>query len=294
MTPLVRLHYISAKYPTAPQRGTIVLLHGFPQTSYQYRYVITPLAKAGYHVICPDTRGAGASSHPPSGYSKSELAGDLRILLYDHEKIQGKVHVVGQDIGGMLAHAFAARFPEHIATVSIGECPLPGTEPFEASKHSPLLYHFDFQTVPDLPELLISGRERIYLKHFYDRAAYNPQAISQHDIDVYAESYSQPGAMRCGFELYRTFEEDSQYNRKIVRTRGKNKVAVMALYGEFSFCAEYVKQMLEEVYVGPVEVGMVRNASHWTTEENPDEFVDKVLGFIGKHKTNSCSQEVGF
>lgn len=177
--------------------------------------------------------------------------------------MRGKVHVVGQDIGGMIAHAFATGYPEHTASVAIGECPLPGTTAFEASKNSALMYHFSFQNVPDLPETLVTGKERVYLKHFYYRAAYNPSAITEEDVDVYAAAYTQPGGLRCGFELYRAFEEDVKYNKDIVQKKGKCKVPVLALFGEYSFCKDYCKEMLQEVYQGPVQVCVVKNAGHW-------------------------------
>lgn len=85
----------------------------------------------------------------------------------------------------------------------------------------------------------MTGREGCYLKHFYDRAAYNPSAISEEDLKVHAEHYAQPGGMRCGFELYRTFEADVEYNQSVVRAMGKSRVPVMALFGEFSFCKDY-------------------------------------------------------
>lgn len=225
--------------------------------------MITLFAKAGYHVICPDIRGAGASSHPSSGFTKHELAGDLFRILFEFEKVKGKVHIVGQDIGGMIAHAFTTSYPEKTASASTGECPIPGTKPYEATKNPALMYHYSFQTVRDLPELLVTGRERSYLKHFYDRAAYNPFAISGEDVKIYAEYYAQPGGLRCGFELYRTFEADVEYNRSVIKAKGKSKVPVMVLFGEFSFCKNYCKEMLEEVYSGPVEVGMVKNSAHW-------------------------------
>ena len=43
------------------------LIHGFPETSYQFRDVIVPLAQAGYHVFAPDYRGHGYSLQPPIG-----------------------------------------------------------------------------------------------------------------------------------------------------------------------------------------------------------------------------------
>jgi pimeloyl-ACP methyl ester carboxylesterase len=167
--PEIRIHWIECKPASGDVKGTILLIHGFPQTSYQFRHVITPLADAGYHVIAPDYRGAGESSHPKEGYTKVVMAGDLHELITKHIGIKGKVHVVGHDIGGIIAHAFVAQFPESVASVVWGECPLPGTSVYEKHKHTDFLYHFTFQNVPDLPEALVTGRERIYLKHFYDR-----------------------------------------------------------------------------------------------------------------------------
>ncbi|KAH7177047.1 hypothetical protein EDB81DRAFT_875825 [Dactylonectria macrodidyma] len=43
-------------------KGVIALIHGFPQTAYQLRKVINPLATAGYRVVAPDYQGAGLSS----------------------------------------------------------------------------------------------------------------------------------------------------------------------------------------------------------------------------------------
>ena len=79
----VRIHYIDC--PAAnKEKGTVLLIHGYPNTSYQWRHVITPISKGGYRVIAPDYRGAGDSSHPRSGYDKFTVANDLHKVVYDH------------------------------------------------------------------------------------------------------------------------------------------------------------------------------------------------------------------
>lgn len=65
----IRLHYIECPpVSSAEYKGVILLTHGFPQTSYQFRHVINPISDAGYRVITPDYRGAGQSSKPLLGY----------------------------------------------------------------------------------------------------------------------------------------------------------------------------------------------------------------------------------
>ncbi|KAL9604641.1 MAG: hypothetical protein Q9219_000361 [cf. Caloplaca sp. 3 TL-2023] len=276
--PEIRIHYVEAK-ASGTQKGTILLIHGFPETSYQFRHVMGPLSSAGYRVLAPDYRGAGYSSRPETGYTKKVLADDLHTLLTTHLGIADPVHVVGHDIGGMIAHAYAHQFPHDVASLTWGECPLPGTTTYDENKHSTGLWHFSFHSVPDLPELLVSGHEKQYLKHFYDRLAQNPSAFTEADLDFYATQYSAPGAMRAGFNVYRTFEEDKVDNRRWLEEKGKVKVRTMLLGGEKTFPMLRDERMGREVDEDLV-VETVEGSGHWIAEENPEGFVSKVLGFI--------------
>lgn len=76
----------------------------------------------------------------------------------------------------------------------------------------------------DLPEALVTGRERIYIEHFLGKITHNLDAFNAADIDFYAAAYSQPGALRCAFGVYRAFEEDALENQRWVEREGKCKV----------------------------------------------------------------------
>ncbi|GAO46167.1 hypothetical protein G7K_0404-t1 [Saitoella complicata NRRL Y-17804] len=269
--------------PSVTQKGTIILIHGFPQTSYQFRHVIGPLSEAGYFVVAPDYRGAGDSSKPRDGYEKSRMAEDIYELVTKNLGIKEKVHIVGHDIGGMVAHAYATRFAEHTASVTVGEFPLPGTKTYEeAIRNEPALWHFHFHWQTDLPELLTQGRERQYIKHFYDRLGVNSRAISPTDVDVYAGMFEKAGAMRAGFDVYRAFHKDAEENKAWLKENGKCTVPCMSLCGGESGLAEIAPKEFEEVYEG-FEVATVEGSGHWCAEENPQDFVKKVLGFVEKH-----------
>ena len=280
----IRIHYLSSPPSPSAQssKGTILLIHGFPQTSHQFWHVIPALSEAGYHVLAPDYRGAGDSSKPRSGYTKSIQAADLHELVTKYLGIKEKVHVVGHDIGGMIAYAYASRFPDSTASVAWGECPLPGTEQYERHSKGPGCWHFTFHSVYDLPELLVQGRERVYLQHFYERLAATPGAISEADVDYYAAHYSKAGALRAGFDTYRAFDEDKKENLQWVKEKGKSKVPSLALSGKESFLADGAVDMLREVHEN-VEVAEVEGAGHWIAEENPEGFVKAVLAWVGKH-----------
>lgn len=121
-----------------------------------------------------------------------------------------------------------------------------------------------------------------YIKHFYDRLAHNPTAISEADIDHYATQFAQPGAMRSGFDTYRAFHADAADNSEWVKEHGKCIVPVCSLSGKESFWAVIAKKQTEEMYQGTCVVRTVEGAGHWISEENPEGFVEAVLEFVEK------------
>jgi pimeloyl-ACP methyl ester carboxylesterase len=277
------LNYIECQAVSkTEEKGVILLIHGFPQTSYQFRHVITPLADAGYRIIAPDYRGAGQSSKPLTGYQKTQMAEDLHILIQSHFGIKEKIHVVGHDIGGMIAFAYVSRYPNDVRSVIWGECPLPGTSCYENVKGTPDVFHFVFHRVPDLPEFLIAGKEREYLKHFFDKISYNSAAISPADLEHYALAYSQPGAIRAGLEVYRAFEKDAEENERWVAEHGKVKVPSLLMNGREFMLARSAASMAEENHEG-AELLTIEDSAHYIAEENPEGFVKGVLEFADKH-----------
>ncbi|MGB8777931.1 MAG: alpha/beta fold hydrolase, partial [Nitrososphaeraceae archaeon] len=58
----IQLHYVMGG-----EGDPVVLLHGYPQSWYEWRHIMPALAK-NYTVIAPDVRGFGDSSKPITGY----------------------------------------------------------------------------------------------------------------------------------------------------------------------------------------------------------------------------------
>ncbi|MGB1880892.1 MAG: alpha/beta fold hydrolase, partial [Gammaproteobacteria bacterium] len=89
----VRLHYVSAG-----AGEPVVLLHGWPQSWFEWRLVI-PLLSPHYRVIAPDLRGLGDSSRPAAGYDTETLAADIWRLMTEHLQLPHFI-AVGHDWGG--------------------------------------------------------------------------------------------------------------------------------------------------------------------------------------------------
>ena len=293
-----RLHYVDVPAYGDPAsasfgaKGTVLLIHGFPQTWYQWRHVIDPLSNAGYRVIVPDYRGAGNSQAPPSnagsvggkggGYTKLVMADDLHTLVRDVLGVREKIHVIGHDIGAMIAHAYASFFAADTASLLWIDCPLPGSTFFDRIKGNQDTWHFTFHNVEDdLPERLVQGHERTYIRHFFDRLSVNPWAITPggEEEDTYVLAYSRPGAFRAAFDTYRAFETDARDNRELVQKIGKSRVPAYIVSGDGCFNKVGAREQMEEFYIS-VKDDTVANSGHWVVEEAPEEFVTKALAWL--------------
>ncbi|MEK1894306.1 MAG: alpha/beta hydrolase [Rhizobium sp.] len=89
----------------------VVLLHGFPETNFAWRFQIPVLAER-YRVIAPDLRGYGETEKPATGYDKRNMALDLRELMKELQ-IE-KIALVGHDRGARVSTRFAKDYPDLI------------------------------------------------------------------------------------------------------------------------------------------------------------------------------------
>jgi pimeloyl-ACP methyl ester carboxylesterase len=275
--PGLRLHYVMA----GDGARTVVLLHGFPQTWWEWRRVIPPLVHAGFRVIAPDYRGAGHSWRPLGGYDKRTLAQDIHALLRGPLEIGGPIALVGHDIGLMVAYAYAQAYRDEVSHLVVVDAPLPGTAVFDRLRADPRVWHFAFHGVRDIPEMLVAGRERPYLQSFFNARAYDPSAIDEADLDVYTSAYSAPGAMRAGFELYRAFDRDIVDNREALQRHGKLSIPVLAVGGAISTSGPVVEDMMREVADRVTGVRLEATA-HWIPEESPHALATTVLDFLNQ------------
>jgi pimeloyl-ACP methyl ester carboxylesterase len=209
------------------------------------------------------------------------MAHDLSRLLRDHLRITHPVILVGHDIGLMIAYAYAQAYRDAVSHLAIIDAPLPGTSVFERVRASPRVWHFAFHNAHDIAEVLVAGRERLYLQAFFDARVFNPSAIEDGDLDRYTAAYSAPGAMRAAFELYRAFERDGADNQDALRRNGKLVIPVLAAWGAISNSGPVLRDMMEEV-ANDVTGVEIANAGHWIPEENPGALVAALLNLLSR------------
>ena len=134
--------------------------------------------------------------------------------------------------------------------------------------------------MPNLPEVLLQGRERTYIEYFINKLSFRVGAFTPETIQRYANAYSQPGAIRCALDLYRAFDKDAEDLELWVKDKGRCKIPCLVLSGEYSKNIAYAQKMAIEV-VEPryLSKATVSAAGHFISEENPNVFVEIILAF---------------
>ncbi|MGB9169294.1 MAG: alpha/beta hydrolase [Nitrososphaeraceae archaeon] len=269
----IELHYVIGGDDR--QGDPVVLLHGWPETWYEWRHVIPQLIANNYTVIAPDLRGLGDSERPETGYDKKTVAEDIYQLV---KKLgYSKIYLVAHDWGGPVAYSYAAAHPQDVRKMVIIDTLLPGFGVEEAANFSPNgLWHLSFHAVRDLPEKLIDGKEDIYLNWFYDHYSYNQSAITSEDREEYVKQYSKPGAIRAGFEYYRAIFEDEEQNKEY----GKDKLdmPILTIGGEAG--VGNLTTISFQKVANNVTGITLPNTGHFIPEERPNFLTKQILEFF--------------
>ncbi len=271
----LRLHYI-----IGGEGPPLLLIPGWPQTWYIWRYILPTLAKK-YRVIAVELRGMGYSTRPENGYDTGTMAKDLQQLM--HKIGISKYGVIGHDIGMWVAYALAADYPNEVSSLTVLEANLPGIgvnpslfmEPYKNMRR----WHFMFNQLPDLPEALLTGREEIYFKWRFHYNAHKPDRVA---MSEYIQSYSAPGAMRAGFNCYRAFPETIAQNEE--RAKKKLSIPVLALGGEFS--NGWLPKETMDAVAESVKGGVIADCGHYIPEESPEELLAWLIPFL-ENRLNS-------
>ncbi|MBP2338589.1 pimeloyl-ACP methyl ester carboxylesterase [Saccharothrix coeruleofusca] len=256
-----RLHYV-----IGGEGPVVVLLHGWPFTWREWRPTMPLLAEAGFTVVAPDLRGIGDSAKPATGYTKREVAEDL------HQLGLGPVRVVGADIGAMVAHAWAAAYPQEVRRLVLAESVLPGYGLEEAMNPATGGYwHFGFHMQVDLAEQLTEGKEAAYLERMWALMA--PGGVP--DAEEQLRAYRAPGGMRGGFQHYATLLEDGA----AIRATPPLPMPVLVLNGEHGLPQEPLLAGARRAALD-VRADVVLGSAHCLGAGNPRRLVDRLAEFF--------------
>lgn len=258
----------------------MLLLHGWPQTAAEWNAMLPALAERHTVYAC-DLPGIRDSTNHDDDFAKADMAEDIHAALTD-AAIE-PMHVVGHDIGVMVAYAFADAYPESTLSLTLMESALPGTEAFDTISANPDIWHFAFHQAPDVPERIVGNDVEYYVTYFMTTFWFTEPGPTPEDIAPFVEAYKDPDTLHAGFEFYRAFEEDADHNRGTFET--PLLMPVLALNGGELWPEPYLLEMMEPL-AAHVEGGVIEGAGHWLPEERPEDLTQRILAFARESEAN--------
>lgn len=275
----VRIHYV-----TAGDRGArpVVLLHGYPQTWFSWREVMTHLVSAGFRCVAPDLRGLGDSSRPFDGYDKKTLAGDVKRLVVDRLDVDSFA-VVGHDWGGAVAWLVAAHYPQRIRTLTSVSMPHPaafadaltGGDPDQVAKSG---YIELLRNEGAAEEALLAG-DGAGLRGVLTATGYPDEAA----MGEYVRPLTQPGALTAALNWYRAVSMTGA----AARAAGGAKIEAPTMYvwGDADPALGRVAAEGTAAFVkGPYRFEALPGVGHWIPEEVPEELNRLLLDHLSSHR----------
>jgi haloacetate dehalogenase len=255
----------------------LILLHGWPQTSYCWRKLV-PILAPHFRLIAPDLRGFGNSDKPEGPYDKRTVAIDIlemaRSLGYDNAL------VAGHDIGGRVAYRLTLDHPQFVTGLisMAGRYSPLGEDLLFSKEHSRERWYFFFHQIAGLPEALVSGREIIYLEHFYNHWSHRADWLSREDLEEYAHAFSTPGALRGGFNHYRAalgvdVEQWKQDEGKQINT------PTLVLWGKDDPVSPPSWTSGFDRVFTKLDMVLYPECGHFIAEEHPQAVADDILRF---------------
>ncbi len=261
-----------------PRAGELVLLlHGFPQTSWSWRRVLPRLAAQGYRAVAPDGRGLQRTARPSelSAYHVRELVGDVlaQAEALGHERF----HLAGHDWGGIVAWHVAGRHPGRVRTLSVASTPHPRA--FRRAYGDPTCdqrersSYFALFREPGAGEDLWLARGADGLRELYRAAGLDPA-----EVEPYVSAFSERAALTAMLNWYRagtpTWEE------------GLGAIEVPTLYcwstGDVALGREAALWTADHVRA-PYRFEVFEGLSHWIPEQAPERLAALLLEHFARH-----------
>jgi len=257
----------------------VILLHGFPEFWWSWRYQIPALAAAGFHVVAPDMRGYNLSDKPKGvqNYYVNHLTTDVAGLI----KAMGeeKAVVVGHDWGAGIAWAFAMSYPKMLDKLIILNGPHPAKMMQGLRKPSQLRkswYMFFFQ-LPTLPEYRFAAKNYRMIRGAF-RVDLGRNVLSDADLDRYVEAISQPDALESAINYYRAAFRAGLMGK--LKNWPKIDKPVMVIWGERD---RYLGNDLADPgrdVVPNLRLEKLPESSHWVQVDGRGRVNELILDFL--------------
>ncbi|MEX1364267.1 MAG: alpha/beta fold hydrolase [Nannocystaceae bacterium] len=270
----VRLHVVEAG-----EGPLVVLLHGFPEFWYSWRFQIPVLVRAGFRVVAPDMRGYNLSDKPSGvrAYRVERLAADIAQLV---DRLgERRAAVVGHDWGGLVAWWFAMRHPDRLSRLSVLNCPHPEHQLAMMRDREQLRrssYMLAFQ-LPVLPERRLLANDGEVLRRTFRTDPVREGAFSDSDVDRYVQALSG-GSAHAAINYYRALLRRSPFALRRALRPVQQPVQVIWGARDHHLGQQYARP--SAALAADLRYDVIEDASHWVQVDRPAQVNARLKEFL--------------
>lgn len=259
----------------------IIFLHGFPETSYMWRHLMTAISEMGFYCVAPNLRGYSKGACPKSKkhYTIKILASDV-IEISRHFQ-SSKFHLVGHDWGAAIGWQLVHDYPRSI--LSWTAISVPHLQAFgeaivnDVQQRKMSRYIKAFQW-PFLPELKIRKNDFRLFRKLWKHS-------EQDEVEAYLEVFRNPRQLTAAMNYYRS-------NYRLLKTAAHNEimgdihVPTLFIWGKTDkaigrFAVQNSHQYMKNEYEF-----IALNAGHWLVQTQFDRLKKAISHHILKFKSN--------
>ncbi len=274
----IRMHYV-----TQGKGRLLLLLHGFPDFWYVWKFQIPELDKY-FRVVAPDLRGYNETDKPEGvdKYSLDLLVEDIRGLV--NALGEKQAIIVGHDWGGIIAWSLAAFNPETTEKLVILNAPHPhayATRTKNSFRQLQKSWYVFFFQIADIPEQVLSKNDYFFLKNMLRLSFTRNDVLAEEDLKSYVEAWSKPGALTAAINYYRANSNPTILFSDRTIAFPKIKSPTLVIWGEQDVALS--KDLIvgtEELVDAFYSIRYLRNSGHWVQLEEPNLVNKHILEFL--------------
>jgi haloalkane dehalogenase len=268
VTPAARLAHREA----GPEDGPVaLLLHGYPESSYMWRHLLSAMGGIGWRGYAPDLAGFGDSEpDPPGTWERHVEAVERFRWVVDIERCVLVVH----DWGGLIGLRWACEHPDAVEALVISS-----TGFFPDGKWHGMATAL---RTPGTGEQLVDGLDRDGFAGVLRSAS---AAFGDDAIDEYWKAFADEARRRGQLELYRSgdFEKLAGYDLADLG------VPALLVWGESDEFAPVAGAHRFERELPDTELVVIEGAGHFVWEEAPERCAEAVERFLARIPPSSGS-----
>lgn len=247
-----------------------LLLHGFPESKFSWRYQMPLLADLGYTVWAPNMRGYGKSSKPGAiaDYHIDHLVADAAALI---DAARGReTLLMAHDWGAVVAWNFAIRKVRPLERLVIMNVPHPACMVRELrtwAQRKKSWYIFFFQ-IPWLPERILAARGAQAIGRAFSDMAVDKNRFPPAVTDEYRRNALEPGALKAMINYYRAGVRAGE--KAMNPAPGTVDTPTLMIWGEEDTALSKATTIGTDQYVKNLTLRYLPGVSHWVQQEAPE------------------------